>query len=133
MESVSDREWTIGELARVAGVAPHVLRHWESVGLLRPNRNSAGRRLYGAQERERVAIIRLGKRAGLSLEEIGLVLGASDLGRRRSVLTRRRAELQDLIAAAQRSSDMLEHAITCTYPDITQCPHFRAALDLRST
>lgn len=133
MDSMSAAELTIGELAREAGVATHVLRHWEDVGLLAPARNSAGRRRYGQRERERIAIIRLGKRAGLSLEEIRLLLGSRDLTGRRAVLAGRQAELEQQIAAAQRAVEMLGHALTCTHADLTECPVFRSALDLRST
>ena len=132
MGAVSE-ELTIGELAHAAGVAPHVLRHWESMGLLSPPRTPAGRRRYDDRDRERVALIQGAKQAGLTLDEIGQLLGSTDLQHRRSVLTDRRTELQKRIAAAQRSVEMLSHAISCSYPDITECPDFRAALDLRST
>jgi MerR family copper efflux transcriptional regulator len=36
----------IGDLAARFGLATHVLRHWEEMGLLRPARTSAGRRRY---------------------------------------------------------------------------------------
>ncbi len=34
--------WTIGELAARFGLATHVLRHWEDVGLLTPSATPAG-------------------------------------------------------------------------------------------
>lgn len=37
----------IGELARRFGLAAHVLRHWESMGLLEPARDGIGQRTYG--------------------------------------------------------------------------------------
>jgi MerR family copper efflux transcriptional regulator len=133
MDGVSPEELTIGELAAAAGIAPHVLRHWESMGLLTPPRSTAGRRRYAEPDRERVKIIQLGKRAGLSLEEIRQLLGGDDLAQRRTMLAGRRGELLERIAAAQRSVEMLDHAISCTHADITECPAFRRGLDLRST
>jgi len=46
-------EFTIGELAARSGVATPVLRHWEDVGLLSPDRRVAGRRVYGPRGRRR--------------------------------------------------------------------------------
>lgn len=133
MEGVPPEDLTIGELAQSAGVAPHVLRHWESMNLLAPPRTTAGRRRYVRRDLERVTMIQLGQRAGLSLTEIRLLLGADDLDHRRSLLTGRRDELVELITATRRKVDLLDHAISCTHPDITECPDFRRALDLRST
>ncbi len=39
--------YTIGEVSRITGVRPHVLRYWESRGkILRPNRRKSRHRLY---------------------------------------------------------------------------------------
>lgn len=39
--------YTIGEVSRLTGVPPHVLRYWEGRGkLLKPNRRSTKHRLY---------------------------------------------------------------------------------------
>ncbi len=47
--------WAIGEIAERFGIATSVLRHWEDVGLLRPSRDSAGRRRYDLDDVTRVA------------------------------------------------------------------------------
>lgn len=50
-ESGSKLYYTIGEVAQVTGVRPHVLRYWESeFKLLKPRKNNAGRRAYTARE-----------------------------------------------------------------------------------
>jgi DNA-binding transcriptional MerR regulator len=39
--------YTIGEVSRITGVRPHVLRYWESRGkILRPNRRKSRHRVY---------------------------------------------------------------------------------------
>lgn len=38
--------YTIGEVSRITGVRPHVLRYWESEKILRPNRRTSRHRLY---------------------------------------------------------------------------------------
>jgi DNA-binding transcriptional MerR regulator len=41
------RFYTIGEVSRITGVRPHVLRYWENQGkILRPYRKSSRHRLY---------------------------------------------------------------------------------------
>jgi DNA-binding transcriptional MerR regulator len=41
------RFYTIGEVSRITGVRPHVLRYWETQGkILRPFRKSSRHRLY---------------------------------------------------------------------------------------
>ena len=40
----------IGEVADLVGVEPHVLRYWETEFKVRPQRSSAGQRLYRRQE-----------------------------------------------------------------------------------
>jgi DNA-binding transcriptional MerR regulator len=47
MQEASEKFYTIGEVARLTGLAPHVLRYWESeFELLRPQKDAAGRRRY---------------------------------------------------------------------------------------
>ena len=39
--------YTIGEVSRITGVRPHILRYWESRGkILRPNRRKSRPRIY---------------------------------------------------------------------------------------
>ncbi len=45
------RAWSIGEVARLLGVKPHVIRYWESeLPLLSPKKGLSGRREYSANE-----------------------------------------------------------------------------------
>lgn len=45
------RFYTIGEVSRITGVRPHVLRYWESQGkILRPFRKTSRHRLYRAAD-----------------------------------------------------------------------------------
>lgn len=69
----------IGELCAVFGVTARTLRHYESVGLLSPERRGQTR-LYAPRDRARLALILKGKRFGFSLEEIGELLDLYDPG-----------------------------------------------------
>ncbi|NVI91172.1 MerR family transcriptional regulator [Actinomadura sp. BRA 177] len=116
---------SIGAVAAHFGLAPHVLRHWESVGLLAPARDPAGRRRYTAGDITRVAVILRAKDAGLSLESIRVLAPGADPAKRRDVLREEAAGLRRRIAAAQASLELLEGGLNCDYEDITQCPNFK--------
>ncbi len=72
----SSLDWSIGEVAERFGLETHVLRHWEDVGLLAPARDSAGRRRYGRDDVVRVATVIRSKAAGMSLDQILVLLDA---------------------------------------------------------
>ncbi|WP_278258058.1 MerR family transcriptional regulator [Nocardioides convexus] len=77
-----DVRWSIGDLAERFDLETHVLRHWEDKGLLCPERDSAGRRVYGEDDAYRVATILASKASGMSLEQIRTLVDASTEGRR---------------------------------------------------
>ncbi|MFI6173591.1 MerR family transcriptional regulator [Nocardia sp. NPDC051052] len=118
----------IGAVAARFGLATHVLRHWESVGLVTPQRDSAGRRRYDEDDVFRVAVILRAKEAGFTLDDIRTMLTTPN---RSTVLSRQRGELRARIATAQASLDMIEHAMACEHVDFTTCPHFQAAVSER--
>lgn len=65
----------IGEVARRSGVSARMLRHYESLGLVRPSeRTGSGYREYAAEDIRRIFHIESLRSLGLSLREIGLAL-----------------------------------------------------------
>jgi len=130
MKSSSARAtpWSVGELAERFGLATHVLRHWEDMGLLRPDRDSAGRRRYGRDDVVRVAVIVRSKAAGMTLDQIRVLLDAGADGRR-EVLGEHVAELDRRMAEMTRSREMTLHALDCRAHDVATCPHFRAGVE----
>jgi DNA-binding transcriptional MerR regulator len=121
----------IGALAERFGLAPRVLRHWESVGLPAPERDAAGRRRHGAADVVLVAVVLRGKEAELSLEAIRTLTGGVR-GARHAVLRREAETLRARIAAAQASLDLVECALDCPHEDLVVCPRFRCAVGNRS-
>jgi len=119
-------EYTIGELAARFGLATHVLRHWEDVGLLSPARRVAGRRVYGPAHVTRVAEILLGKDAGFSLEQLRELFVAPDRSRRREVLRAQLAQVRQRIDRLMLSQKLLEHGLRCRHQDYQSCPRFQA-------
>lgn len=117
----------IGAAAERFGLAPHVLRHWESMGLLAPGRDATGRRRYGAADLTRVAVVLRAKEAGLALDTIR-TLAAADPAPRRDVLRREAETLRARIAAARASLDLVEGALACDHEDFTRCPRYRRAV-----
>lgn len=115
----------IGDLAARFGLATHVLRHWESMGLLRPGRDTAGRRRYTADDVTRVATILVLKEAGLGLTAIRSLSAGSDRAARHEVLRPAADELRARIAAAQASLELIENGLSCGYEDVGQCPSYR--------
>ena len=115
----------MGYLAARFGLETHVLRHWESMDLLSPARDAAGRRRYGADDAFRVATIMRSKAAGMSLEQIRVMLdgGARD---RHTILEAHIADLERRMAEMELSREMARHALDCRSHDISACPHFRS-------
>ncbi|MEQ4722054.1 MerR family transcriptional regulator [Nonomuraea sp. B19D2] len=122
----SNATMSIGEIAELFGLATHVLRHWETMGLLAPARIGGERRRYGPDDLYRVAVILRAKEAGFSLEEIREMMATSDTAERRAVLLRRREELARHIAELQASLELIDCALDCDHEDFTSCPHFQS-------
>lgn len=126
----SSEELTIGELADRFGLATHVLRHWESMGLIEPARRAGGQRRYGPDALVRVALILMGKEAGLGLRELSAVLSAPDPMDRRDLLRRHVVELEQRMARARAAKELIEHALACPHR-FADCAHAREQIAAR--
>jgi MerR family transcriptional regulator, redox-sensitive transcriptional activator SoxR len=71
---MAQRGLPIGMLAKRAGVAASTLRFYDAQGLIRAQRNRAGRRVFSRDVLRRVAFIRIAQSVGLSLGEIRTAL-----------------------------------------------------------
>jgi DNA-binding transcriptional MerR regulator len=119
---------TIGQVAGHFSLPAHVLRHWESVGLLSPARVEGDRRRYTRDDLFRVAsVVRL-KQAGLPLPDIRAFLAARDPAARKDVLRRNHRALQARMAALRSALDLVEAGLNCPHEDIVTCPNYRAGL-----
>jgi MerR family transcriptional regulator, copper efflux regulator len=121
-------EGSIGDIAERFGLATHVLRHWEAAGLLAPHRDAGGRRRYGSDDVYRVAVILRSKAAGMSLDQIQVLLDA-DARDRHAVLEAHVADLDRRMAEMVRSKEMTLHALECRAHDVSTCPNFRASVE----
>jgi MerR family copper efflux transcriptional regulator len=108
--------FSIGQLARQAGVAVDTVRYYERRALLSPaDRLASGYRRYGAVELARLRFIRRAKALGFSLEDIESLLGLSDqqdVARIRQAAQSRLDDIESRIASLQRMRDGLQRLVT---------------------
>ena len=124
MKSSADRTWSVGEVAERFDLPTNVLRHWESVGLLTPGRDSADRRRYARDDIARVAAIQRNKDAGMTLDQISVLLDAG-APERHAVLQAHLDDLDRRMEQMRISREMTEHAFNCRAHDVGSCPGFQ--------
>ena len=72
---MDEANWTVGDLAEMAGVTVRTLHHYDRIGLLHPMAwTASGYRLYEAPQLDRLHLIRLYASAGVPLPEIRRIL-----------------------------------------------------------
>jgi DNA-binding transcriptional MerR regulator len=114
LEVEVDREYSIGELAELAGVSTRTLRHYDRLGLLCPARRANGYRAYGPAEVDRLQQILFLRELGMGLKAMARVIQDEDhdplstLRSQLAALERRRARLDEVMEAARRSIAALE-------------------------
>jgi len=119
----------IGEVARRSGLRASALRYYESRGLIRANSRVGARRQFAEDVLDRLAIIALGRVAGLSLDEISRMLPVGGKLRvDRALLRTRAAEFDQQIRRMTAVRDGLLHAAECRAADHLACPTFRRLL-----
>lgn len=104
----------IGEVAKLLGVTPKTVRHYEKVGLLqKPERSEAGYRLYSADDLPRLHRIKRLRSLGLSLKQIRDVLGKPGSGNElRGVLEALLREVEAQIGALEERRDGLRELLS---------------------
>ena len=69
---MTERTWTISDLAAEHDVTLRTLRHYEDIGLLSPERRGTTR-VFHNRDRVRLALILRGRRLGFSLDQIAMI------------------------------------------------------------
>lgn len=70
--------YSIGKLAKAAGVSTPTIRYYEEIGLLpEADRTSAGQRSYGADDLQRLVFIRRCRDFGFSIDQVRFLAGLS--------------------------------------------------------
>ena len=119
-------ELSIGVVAKRAGLAASAIRYYEAEGLIPPAHRRSGRRVYGEEILERLALIDLAKRAGFSVAEVKRLLGGftrrTPPGERwRSMAVRKIEQLDARIEEAQRMKRVLGVVTRCECPTFEDC------------
>ena len=119
----------IGDAARASGVTAKMIRHYESIGLVKaPHRTEAGYRLYGEQDVRVLQFIHRGRALGFSLDQIRDLLALWEDKHRASADVRAMAlahiaELDRKIAEMAAMRRTLESlAASCHGDDRSDCP-----------
>jgi MerR family transcriptional regulator, thiopeptide resistance regulator len=113
MPSAPVRTYRIGEFARLAGVTPRALHHYDRLGLLKPRRTAAGYRAYIEHDLERLAQIVALKFIGIPLKKIGRLATtrpadlAGALRAQRKTLEEKRRLLDQAIGAIREAEAAL--------------------------
>lgn len=119
----------IGEVVRRSGMAASALRFYEKKGLITSSGREGLRRQYKPEVIERLALIRLGRSAGLSLDEIAnMIVGQGRPKIDRRLLAKRAEEIDGQIRRMSAVRDGLRHAANCKASDHMECPTFRRLL-----
>jgi Cu(I)-responsive transcriptional regulator len=121
--------FNIGEAAAASGVSAKMIRHYESLGLLKaPTRSEGGYRLFDPNDVHLLRFIRRARDLGFSIKDVERLLGLWQNRRRTSADVRRIAqqhieELDQKIAELQGMRRTLEHLVRhCHGDERPDCP-----------
>ena len=126
----------IGEVARRVGIRPSAVRYYESRGLIAPDRRKGGKRMYGEDAVERLALISFAKNLGFTLGDIQLLLSGFAAGTRPNARWSTIAEkkLIELEAMSHRIDTMraaLQRISHCGCNNLDECARGIAAKTCR--
>ena len=126
----AERLLAISDVARRSGVATSALRFYESLGLIASERTGGNQRRYPRAVLRRVAVIRVARELGFSLEEVGAVLATLPHDHTlagadwEALASRWREGLDARIAGLQRLRDELSSCIGCGCLSLERCALF---------
>lgn len=120
----------IGEVAKAAQLPASTLRFYEEKGLIQSIGRKGLTRVFTPDVLERIALITLGRNAGLSLDEIASMLLPQGLAVNRQLLLSKADELDKKIAEMTAMRNGLRHAAACTAPSHLECEKFLRLLNI---
>ncbi|WP_169946806.1 MerR family transcriptional regulator [Microbispora sp. H11081] len=113
--------YSVGQVARIAGVSVRTLHHYDEIGLLTPGeRSAAGYRRYTEPDIDRLQRVLFYRELGFSLEEIAVVLDdpgvdpLTHLRRQHELLRGRIGRLEQMAAAVQRAMEATRMGVSLT-------------------
>jgi MerR family transcriptional regulator, redox-sensitive transcriptional activator SoxR len=126
---MDDAKLTIGQVADRAGLNVSAIRYYESQGLLPQAVRVAGQRRFSEETLTRLGVIDVAKRAGFSLDDVRVLLSATDTGEPagthlQELAERKLPEVQELIERAEIVRRWLETASSCGCESLDVCGLF---------
>lgn len=120
------KPWTIGELARRAGVQPSAIRYYESAGILPLALRINGRRYYDADALLRLRAVKVARAAGFSMRETRVLFASfadqTVIHERWNTLAQQKlGELDAQIERAQAMKQVLRDGLACGCLTLDQC------------
>jgi DNA-binding transcriptional MerR regulator len=119
----------IGEVVKRVGLPASTLRYYEEKGLIKSVGRHGLRRMFDVSVLHRLSLISLGRLAGMSLEEINMMLSSDGIAKiDRQQLSNKADELEQKIMHLSAMRDGLRHAANCPEPSHFECPKFNQLL-----
>ena len=123
------REFTIGQLSRLAEVNIETIRYYEKIGIMpNPPRNSSGYRIYSAPHLERLSFVRRSRELGFSQPEVLKLLTLVDehtytCAEVKEMTARQLSNVRDRIKDLRKMEKALAMMVSkCGGGDIPECP-----------
>lgn len=114
-------EYTVKELAKLAGISTRTLRYYDEIDILKPARfNSSGYRIYGQKEVDKLQQIMFYRELGVSLSQIKEIITHPNfdviqaLKRHREELLEKRQQIDLLISNVEKTIAEKEGKIVMT-------------------
>lgn len=122
----------IGEVSTLSKIPASALRFYEEKGLIQSTGRKGLKRLFAPCVIEKLALITLGRNAGLSLDEISAMLLPEGLQVDRQLLLSKADDLDRKISDMIAMREGLRHAAACKAESHLQCPTFLRLLTIAS-
>lgn len=119
----------IADVAHESGLPASTLRYYEQRGLIESTGRHGLRRQFDKQVLEKLALITLGRTAGLSLDEISDMFGPDGQPNiDRQKLLDKANQVDSTINTLLAVRDNLRHVATCPAPSHRECRKFQRLL-----
>lgn len=119
----ASRPVSIGSAAEILGLTPATLRHWESMGVVRPVRHPNGRRLYTPAVMQQLELVQVLRGADYSFDAIAQLMASlkvNDRVQTRKALATREAQLRrQTRAAAAATGELVQLLSTIEETDVS--------------
>jgi len=117
---------SIGQVARICGLAPSAIRYYEQAGLLPKAVRVSRQRRYGSETIGRLRLLRVAREAGFSIAETrtfvaGFSATTPPAIRWRTLAKRKLAEIETQMERLRRMQTLLESGFRCQCLNIEDC------------